>query len=374
MNKVGCYIHIPFCEKKCYYCDFAAFPGLENRIEPYIKNLIKEISLYRERMDLVIDSIYIGGGTPSYINPRLIEKIVNEIYKFKNDIKEFTIEANPKSLDKEKLKIYKNLGINRISLGVQSFDDDVLKKIGRNHTRKTAIKDIEMIRNAGFDNLSFDLMLNLPGQDFSSVKKDLNMVKKLMPKHISWYSLILDKGSRFYALNKEGKLNLMDGDLEVDIFSYLIDELEKIGLSRYEVSNFAQEGFKSFHNKKYWNEEGYLGVGLAAAGFLSNVRYNNTRNLTIYDKFLKENKLPIVNKEFIDRKENEKEYIIFKLRETGGINIAEFKKRYGVDFLEKYKDQISKFSDDDFFDIGENFKFTEKGMSLSNEFFIEIII
>lgn len=373
MNKVGCYIHIPFCEKKCYYCDFAAFPGLENRIESYIKNLIKEISLYRERMDLVIDSIYIGGGTPSYINPRLIEKIVNEIYKFKNDIKEFTIEANPKSLDKEKLKIYKNLGINRISLGVQSFDDDVLKKIGRNHTRKTAIKDIEMIRNAGFDNLSFDLMLNLPGQDFSSVKKDLNMVKKLMPKHISWYSLILDKGSRFYALNKEGKLNLMDGDLEVDIFSYLIDELEKIGLSRYEVSNFAQEGFKSFHNKKYWNEEGYLGVGLAAAGFLSNVRYNNTRNLAIYDKFLKENKLPIVNKEFIDRKENEKEYIIFKLRETGGINIAEFKKRYGVDFLEKYKDQISKFSDDDFFDIGENFKFTEKGMSLSNEFFIEII-
>lgn len=324
-------------------------------------------------MDLVIDSIYIGGGTPSYINPRLIEKIVNEIYKFKNDIKEFTIEANPKSLDKEKLKIYKNLGINRISLGVQSFDDDVLKKIGRNHTRKTAIKDIEMIRNAGFDNLSFDLMLNLPGQDFSSVKKDLNMVKKLMPKHISWYSLILDKGSRFYALNKEGKLNLMDGDLEVDIFSYLIDELEKIGLSRYEVSNFAQEGFKSFHNKKYWNEEGYFGVGLAAAGFLSNIRYNNTRNLAIYDKFLKENKLPIVNKEFIDRKENEKEYIIFKLRETGGINIAEFKKRYGVDFLEKYKDQISKFSDDDFFDIGENFKFTEKGMSLSNEFFIEII-
>ena len=235
MNKVGCYIHIPFCEKKCYYCDFAAFPNLENRIELYIKNLIKEIGIYRERMDVVIDSIYIGGGTPSYINPRFIEEIIDEIYKFKNDIREFTIEANPKSLNKEKLKIYKNLGINRISLGVQSFDDDVLKKIGRNHTKKTAIKDIEMIRNAGFDNLSFDLMLNLPGQDFSSVKKDLNMVKKLMPKHISWYSLILDKGSRFYALNKEGKLNLMDGDLEVDIFSYLVDELEKIGLSRYEV-------------------------------------------------------------------------------------------------------------------------------------------
>ena len=373
MNKVGAYIHIPFCEKKCYYCDFAAFPNLENWIDSYVENLLKEIRLYRERMDVVIDSIYIGGGTPSYIAPKFIEKIVEEIYKFNTDIKEFTIEANPNSLDMEKLKIYKNLGINRISLGVQSFDDLVLKNIGRNHTKDRAIRDIHMIREVGFDNLSFDLMLNLPGQNFESVKRDLEMVKILKPNHISWYSLILDKGSRFYALERQGKLDLMDADLEVDIFSYLVDELEKIGLNRYEISNFAQNGCESFHNKKYWNQEGYLGFGISSAGYLSNTRYNNTKNLAIYDRMLKNNDLPIINKEFVDKDESEKEYIIFKLRETEGIKLSDFKKKYGVDFLQKYKSQIQKFESESFFEIDEYFKFTKKGLSLSNEFFVEII-
>ena len=373
MNKVGAYIHIPFCEKKCYYCDFAAFPNLENWIETYVDNLIKEISLYREKMDVIIDSIYIGGGTPSYIEPKLIEKIVGEILKFRTDIKEFTIEANPNSLDMEKLKTYKKLGINRISLGVQSFDDLVLKNIGRNHTKDRAIRDIGMIRDAGFDNLSFDLMLNLPGQDYESVKKDLEMVKILRPNHISWYSLILDKGSRFYALDKEGKLDLMDSDLEVEIFSYLVDELEKIGLNRYEISNFAQKGYESYHNKKYWNGDGYLGFGISSAGYLTNTRYNNTRNLAIYDKMLKNNDLPIINKEFVDRNESEKEYIIFKLRESEGINLEFFKDKFGSDFLEKYKKAIQKYEADGLFEIDEYFRFTKKGFSLSNEFFVEII-
>lgn len=374
MNRVGAYIHIPFCEKKCYYCDFAAFPNLENWIWNYVDNLIKEISLYREKMDLIIDSIYIGGGTPSYIDPTFIEKIVGEIFKFKTDIKEFTIEANPKSLSKEKLKVYKNLGINRISLGVQSFDDQVLKNIGRNHTRDIALRDIEMIREAGFDNLSFDLMLNLPGQDFESVKKDLDFVRKVEPDHISWYSLILDKGSKFYALDQKGELDLMDDDLEVDIFSFLIDELEKIGLKRYEISNFAKDGHESFHNKKYWNQEGYLGLGISAAGYLSNIRYNNTKNLAIYDKMLKNNKFPIINKDFVDKNESEKEYIIFKLRETQGINLSEFKKRFGSDFLTKYKNVLGKFAGEDFYRIDNGrFYLTKNGLSLSNEFFIEII-
>lgn len=373
MNKVGCYIHIPFCEKKCYYCDFAAFPNLENWIEPYVDNLIKEIRLYREKMDVIIDSIYIGGGTPSYIDPSLIEKVIEEIYKFKTDIKEFTIEVNPNSLDMEKLLTYKKLGINRISLGVQSFDDEVLENIGRNHTRARAINDIHMIREAGFDNLSFDLMLNLPGQNFESVKRDLEMVKILKPNHISWYSLILDKGSRFYALEKQGKLDLMDPDLEVDIFSYLIDELKEIDFNRYEISNFAQKGCEAIHNKKYWNGEGYLGFGLSAAGYLANTRYSNTRNLAIYENMLKRNDLPIINKEFVDKSESEKEYIIFKLRETEGINLNIFKEKFGEDFLVKYKKQIQKFNSDSFFEIDEYFKFTKKGLSLSNEFFVEII-
>lgn len=372
MEKVGCYIHIPFCEKKCYYCDFAAFSNLEGWIDGYIDNLIKEIQMYRKNMDLAIDSIYIGGGTPSYIDDNYIKQIVEETNKFPTDIKEFTIECNPNSIDRHKLETYKKLGVTRISLGVQSFDDKVLKNIGRNHTSEIAINDILLIKEFGFD-LSFDLMLNLPGQDFASVKNDLEMVKKLKPDHISWYSLILDKGSLFYNLDKKGKLDLMDTDLEVDIFSFIVDELEKLGLSRYEVSNFSRKDKESIHNKKYWNIDGYVSFGLAAAGFLSNTRYTNVRNFVKYDKLIKSGKYPIAESEFISSNEREKEYIIFKLRETEGINLEIFREKFGYDFLDKYEKAINKFKDQDFFEINSQFSFTKKGMSLSNEFFIEII-
>ncbi|WP_276862515.1 radical SAM family heme chaperone HemW [Anaerococcus tetradius] len=372
MKKVGLYIHIPFCEKKCYYCDFTAFAHLDRWIEPYIKNLKRELSLYRQSLTLTIDTIYIGGGTPSYIDEKYISEIVSEVRKFPCEIKEFSLECNPNSINKNKLKLYEDLGVTRISLGVQSFDDLVLNNIGRNHKKDIAIRDIEMIKNFDFD-LSFDLMLNLPGQDFSSIKKDLAYVKALDPDHISWYSLILDKGSRFYALNEKGKLELMDDDREVDIFNYIVDELARLNLNRYEISNFAKPGKESIHNKKYWDIEGYLACGLGASGFLSNVRYSNASNFVSYEKMLKEGKKPIVSREFISQKEREKEYIIFKLRQTRGINLEEFRKEFKADFLKKYKKAIDKFIDDDFFVIDDCFSFTKKGMELSNEFYLEII-
>lgn len=374
MEKVGCYIHIPFCQKKCYYCDFCAYMNVENRVEPYIKNLIKEIKLYQERLNIEIDTIYIGGGTPSYIDAKYIEEIVNEIKKFKIEkIKEFTIECNPNSISKEKLAIYKDIGINRISLGVQSFDDEVLKEIGRNHTADIALKDIDMIRDAGFDNLSFDLMLNLPRQTYKSVKNDLAMVKKISPEHISWYSLILEEGSRFYALDKKGKLDLMEDDDEVDIFEEIIEELNSFGLKRYEISNFAKDGLESIHNKKYWEGAGYIAFGMSGSGYLSNYRYTNTRNFIHYNKNIVKNKLPIDHISYIDSKEREKEYIIFKLREIEGINLADFKKRFDHDFLSTYKKEIDVFKDDKFFIVDENFRFSQKGMNLSNEFLRLII-
>ena len=374
MEKVGCYIHIPFCQKKCYYCDFCAFMNIENRIDSYIKNLIKEIRLYQKKLSVEVDSIYIGGGTPSYIDPKYIKEIVNEVRKFKiSELKEFTIECNPNSISKEKLAIYKDLGINRISLGVQSFDDDVLKEIGRNHTADIALRDIEMIRKAGFDNLSFDLMLNLPGQTHKSIENDLNLVKKISPEHISWYSLVIEEGSRFYALDKENKLNLMDDDLEVDIFSEIIDQLGKLGLNRYEVSNFAKKGYESYHNKKYWQGKGYIAFGMSGAGYLTNYRYTNIKNFIYYENMISGGKLPIDEISYIDKKEREKEYIIFKLREISGINLATFKKLFGHDFLHTYKKEIDQFIGYDFFIIDENFRFSQKGMNLSNEFYRLII-
>ncbi|BFL72280.1 MAG: radical SAM family heme chaperone HemW [Anaerococcus sp.] len=374
MEKVGCYIHIPFCHKKCYYCDFCAYMNVENRIDNYINNLTREIELYQDKLCVDIDSIYLGGGTPSYIDSKYIESIVKTLHNFNLDnLKEFTIECNPNSINKDKLLLYKDLGINRISLGVQSFDDKVLRSIGRDHSSEIAISDIELIRNTGFDNLSFDLMLNLPNQDYKSIKNDLNIVKSISPEHISWYSLIVEEGSRFYTLNKKGKLNLMDDDIEVDIFDELIENLDQIGLKRYEISNFAKKGFESYHNKKYWEGNGYIAFGMSAAGYLGNYRYNNTKNFIHYNNMINKNKLPIENIEIIESQEKEIEYIIFKLREISGINLKAFKDKFGVDFIDKYKDEINQFIDLDYFIIDDNFRFSKKGMDLSNQFLSLII-
>lgn len=374
MQKVGCYIHIPFCQKKCYYCDFCAYMNVENRIDNYINNLTREIELYQDKLCVDIDSIYLGGGTPSYIDSKYIESIVKTLHNFNLDnLKEFTIECNPNSINKDKLLLYKDLGINRISLGVQSFDDEVLRSIGRDHSSEIAISDIELIRNTGFDNLSFDLMLNLPNQDYKSIKNDLNIVKSISPEHISWYSLIVEEGSRFYTLNKKGKLNLMDDDIEVDIFDELIENLDQIGLKRYEISNFAKKGFESYHNKKYWEGNGYIAFGMSAAGYLGNYRYNNTKNFIHYNNMINKNKLPIENIEIIESQEKEIEYIIFKLREISGINLKAFKDKFGVDFIDKYEDEINQFIDLDYFIIDDNFRFSKKGMDLSNQFLSLII-
>ena len=374
MQKVGCYIHIPFCNKKCYYCDFCAYMNMESRIDNYIKNLIREIELYQEKLCVDIDSIYIGGGTPSYIDGKYIEDIVRALKKFNTEnLKEFTIECNPNSISKEKLMLYKDLGINRISLGVQSFDDRVLESIGRDHTADIALRDIDLIRDMGFDNLSFDLMLNLPKQNYKSIKKDLDIVKKISPEHISWYSLIIEEGSRFYSLEKKGKLDLMSDDKEVEIFDEIIKNLDQIGLKRYEISNFAKKGYQSYHNKKYWQGEGYIAFGMSGAGFLGNYRYNNTKNFIHYNDLIKENKLPIDNIDYINNEDREKEYIIFKLREISGINLEEFENKFKVNFLDKYKDQINQFIDQDYFIIDDSFRFSKKGMDLSNQFLSLII-
>lgn len=374
MEKVGIYIHIPFCKNKCYYCDFTAYPGLSSWIGPYFKNLEKEIELYQKNMDLKVDSIYIGGGTPSHIDIKYIKRIVGLLEKFDlGDLKEFSLEANPNSLSLKKLKEYRRFGINRISLGVQSFDKKVLKKIGRDHNKEIVLKDIDNIRKAGFDNLSLDMIENLPGGDFESIKNDLEIIKKIDPKHISYYSLILEKGSHFFSLYKKGRLDLMDNDLERDIFIYIKNFLENMGLKRYEISNFSKKGYESYHNKKYWSERGYLGLGLGSAGFLSNKRYTNTKNLVKYGKYLSKGLYPIENKEFINKEEREKEYIIFKLREVEGINLSDFEKNFGYSLLNKYSKTIKKFYNLGFFKIDKYLRFTQKGFDLSNKFYIEII-
>ncbi|NVF11969.1 radical SAM family heme chaperone HemW [Anaerococcus sp. AGMB00486] len=374
MEKIGLYVHIPFCKKKCFYCDFVAYPNLENMIDSYFDNLYKEIDLYQKNISVDIDSIYIGGGTPSYVDYKYIEKLVEKLKNFKvKNLKEFTIESNPNSLTLDKLKKYRELGIDRISLGVQSFDDKVLKNVGRDHSKEIILNDIKNIRKVGFKNLSLDMILNLPGGDFNVVKKDLELIKEIKPEHISYYSLILEKGSYFYTLYKKRKLKLMDDDLERGIFLYIEKQLKDLGLFRYEISNFSKKGFESYHNKKYWSEGGYLALGLGASGFLSNIRYSNVRNFIKYENLINSGKFPIETKEFISKSEREKEYIIFKLRECEGINLKEFEEIFGYSLLNKYSKIVDKYYNLGFFNIGKSLSFTHKGFDLSNEFYLEII-
>lgn len=374
MEKLGCYIHIPFCKKKCYYCDFCAYQGVEDYIEDYFNHLKREITLYQDKFSVELDTIYIGGGTPSYVDTGYLEEVVDLLrnFKFSDDL-EFTLEANPGSLSKEKLGVYRDLGVNRISLGVQSFDDEILQAIGRDHTSAEVLEDLDLIREVGISNISLDLILNLPGQDEGKILHDLEMVKKISPSHLSRYSLILERGSHFYSLEKEGKLDLFDEDLERDIFARLVEELEKIGLRRYEISNFAKEGYQSRHNKKYREGENYLAFGMAASGFIGDYRYTNYNNFYKYFKALDENKLPIEEGAFESLEEEERDYIIFKLRECEGINLKTFEKKFGHSFMETYGEVFKRFYDLGYFNLGENISFTPKGMDLSNQFYIEII-
>ncbi|MCI5839094.1 MAG: radical SAM family heme chaperone HemW [Peptoniphilaceae bacterium] len=375
MEKVGAYIHIPFCEKKCYYCDFCAFENLENRIDTYVNDLIKEIKLCRKRMSLEIDSIYIGGGTPSYIDPVYIKQIYKQLSFFKiDDDIEFTIEVNPNTIDKNKLKIYKEIGINRISIGVESFNEKILKAIGRNYNKEIVLNDIDLIKNFGFKNFSIDMMLNLPLENKKTIDEDLKILKKINPNHVSWYTLIIEKGTRFNTLLKKGKLKLSDDDLVVDRFDYVIKELEKIGIKRYEISNFSKKNYESKHNLKYWNLEGYIGFGLNSASYISNRRFQNTASIYKYHKLIEENKLPIETNEFIDKNTSIYEYIILKLRKVEGLSYKSFKEKFDFDIRDKFNDVIEKYKNYKFFvDDEDRLRFSKKGFNLSNMFFVDII-
>lgn len=378
MKKLGLYIHIPFCMNKCFYCDFATMPYQDKRIPEYFDLLEKEIYMYRDlAKDFEIDSIYIGGGTPTYVDSKYIERIFKVIYSLfniKDDI-EITIEGNPKTIDEDKIKTYKKIGINRISLGVQSFNDNLVKDLGRDHTKEDVIKDIDLLRKYDFKNMNLDLIFSLPNQNFEDIKNDIEYLKLLNPEHISWYSLIIEENTKFNRLYKEGLIKPMEDDLEREIYLYIIKELEKIGLYHYEISNFSKENHQSYHNKKYWNCDNYLGIGLSAAGYINDTRYANYSNWKKYRNEIIENKLPISSKEILSEKDSLFEYIIMRLRLKEGLDLNYIKEKYNYDFYTNNKDLIESYINNGLIERDINrLRFTSKGFYISNNFFVNMKI
>ena len=353
------YIHIPFCARKCLYCDFNSFDDKQNLIEEYVDALILEIK--RHNIEEVA-TIYIGGGTPSFIEAKHITKILS-VLPLKS-ASEITIEVNPGTVDYNKLIEYKTAGINRVSIGLQTTNNEILKEIGRIHTLEEFENAYNLVREAGFENVNVDLMFGLPHQDLDIFRESVEYLLKLNPEHISSYSLILHE--RIFE-------NLPSDEEEREMYHYLVERLKKAGYKHYEISNFCKDGYESKHNMAYWKQKEYYGFGAGASSYLDGKRYTNISNLNEYIEKIKIDKEVsiIEEEETIDSKINE--YMMLGLRLVDGINIQEVNEKFGIDVLERYKESLSKLINLGLIelqhrdiDAKEYIVLTTKGLDLAN--------
>ena len=376
MNKFGIYVHIPFCKKKCKYCDFISFSCFEEKENEYVNSLIKEIE--NKKCSKVVSTIYIGGGTPSIIDSKNIIKILDAIYSNFNvlDGAEITIEVNPGTATKEKLEDYKNAGINRLSIGLQSAENRILSLIGRIHTYEEFLKTYNLARDIGFKNINVDLMLAIPTQTEKELLNSVETVIKLNPEHISLYSLILEEGTELEKLVSKNELKLLDEKIERKMYWDTKKILEKNGYIHYEISNFSKKGFESNHNVDCWNQEEYLGIGLAAHSYYNSKRFSNTDVLDEYIENIKNNDFEknIELHEVQDKPNKMKEFMMIGLRKIEGVKISEFEKRFRINPLFYFRFEISRLTDDDLIEVDlDNIKLTRKGLDLANQVFEEFI-
>lgn len=377
MKNLGIYVHIPFCKKKCEYCDFVSFSNEDDYKEKYIECLCKEVE-HTIVEGYKVNTIYFGGGTPSYIEPELIVKVLEKIKtKYKIDKRaEITIEVNPGTVNRKKLEKYKQAGFNRISIGLQSSSDRLLKVIGRIHTYEEFLETYNLSREVGFQNINVDLMLALPTQTMEELIDSANKVIALKPEHISIYSLILEEDTPLYAKVKKGELELLDEDLERKMYWKTKELLEKNEYTHYEISNFARKGFESKHNINCWKQEEYLGFGVSAHSYLENKRFSKTTNLQEYIGNIENGELykNIQINEEQDREAKAKEYMLLGLRKIAGVSISEFERKFELNPLFYFRFEISKLEEEDLLEVDlDEIRLTKKGLDLANKVFEEFV-
>lgn len=369
-NKISIYIHIPFCESRCHYCDFCSSLLNRENVEKYFSYLEREINLYRNFLrEKIIDTVFIGGGTPSSVDEKFIVRILKVLSDFEfSENPEITIESNPNSLSMEKAESYFSSGINRISIGAQSFNDKILKKIGRIHKLEDIFRAVENARAAGFTNINLDLMLALPSQKISDIEKSLVEIKNLDLSHISYYSLILEEGTRLYENHIKSPLDFPDELEDRKMYHYVVNGLEKIDLHQYEISNFSKIGFECRHNRTYWKLRDYISFGLSASSNIKNLRYRNFSDFKNYYEALDKNEKPIEFSETLSKNDRMNEFIMMGLRLNSGIDLGEFNKKFEEDFLKIYEREIENNIKLGLIEIkGNKIKLTEKGRDLSNQ-------
>lgn len=355
----GLYIHIPFCNQKCPYCDFFSVTSREIDFETYFKALLEEVKIYSNLYRFSLQTVYFGGGTPSLIPPTLYEKFFNELGRILDlsSLKEVTIEVNPESYVLEDFKRLRGIGFNRVSVGVQSFLDENLKRLGRKHTSKHSLRTLENAYTGGFKNISVDLIWGLPQQTEKQLRKEFEILKQTPAVHLSAYLLTVYEETPFALLQKEGKLNLPSQERIEALYETLLEETEKLNFERYEISNFSKGGeFRSLHNLLYWKMEPFLGIGAGAWSFDGTKRWANVKNLKLYaEKLLKRKTLPVGEVVNLTERELKKEAIILGLRTTEGVPLSWVKDLLPEEVIREF-----------FVRRGEKIAFNKRGFLVSN--------
>lgn len=374
MKELGIYVHIPFCKRKCNYCDFISFQNKDAIILRYIESLKKEIRQsikLASSKDYIVKTIYIGGGTPSFIESKYIIEILKEIREkyIVDENAEITIEVNPGTVTEQKLCDYYNAGINRLSIGLQSDNDEILKTIGRIHTYSEFLDTYKLAKKVGFKNINVDLMLGLPNQTIELLENTVNNVIKLEPEHISVYSLILEEGTKLEEQITNGELNLPDENTERIMYHLVKEILKQNGFIQYEISNYSKISFESKHNLDCWNQKEYIGFGIAAHSYIDMERFSNTTDI---EKYIKNIKNEYVEDNYIinekqDKISQMKEYMMLGLRKIKGISITEFEQKFNQNPIYLYRMELNKLVNEELLEIdGDNIKLTLKGLDFAN--------
>lgn len=370
------YVHIPFCIQKCRYCDFLSFSSTLEERQRYIDALCLEIKAWKGREQEPISSLFIGGGTPSVLTVNQIEQLLLALHDSFNipEHVEQTIEANPGTITKEKAQCWMDVGINRVSMGIQSLDNQMLKRLGRIHDRSQVIESWRILNEVGFQNLSFDLMMGLPEQTLEKWEDTLKDALTLQPKHLSCYSLIIEEGTPFYI--EEPYLNLPNEDVEREMYYRTQQILSEVGMQQYEISNFAYPGYESKHNIGYWRRTPYIGLGLGAASLLKEeVRYHNTTDMNEYICCCM--KPELIQKEIsnLSKAEQMEEFMFLGLRCTQGVEIAQFEKTFGASIWSIYESALKRHLNNDLLEIKDGWiRLTSKGLDISNHVFADFLL
>ena len=359
------YVHIPFCTQICYYCDFSKVFIKNQPVDSYLEHLLQEFHSYDIQK---LRTLYIGGGTPTALSAPQLELLLDGLTKNLDlsVLEELTIEANPGDLDADKIAVLKNSAVNRVSLGVQTFDDKMLKKIGRSHLEKDIYENIDRLKLAGFDNISIDLIYALPGQTMDQVKENVAKAIALDIPHMSLYSLILENHTVFMNRMRRGKLPLPKEELEAEMFEYIISKLEKAGFEHYEISNFSKPDFESRHNLMYWDNAEYYGIGAGASGYVNGIRYKNHGPIRHYLKAVEEGNARI-NEEHLSQREQMEEEMFLGLRKKSGVSMARFEEKFERSFQELYGDIVKDLIQQGLMQIdGDRVRMTKRGLFLGD--------